>query len=66
MQRRLYTSFLPIALLVAAVAWAQDTDGLDSQEGVFFETLEVNLINVEVFVTDKKGNPITGLTKDDF
>ncbi len=66
MQRRLYTSFLPIALLVAAVASAQDTEGLDSQEGVFFETLEVNLINVEVFVTDKKGNPITGLTKDDF
>ena len=35
-------------------------------EGIFFETVDVNLVNVQVWVTDKKGNPITGLGIDDF
>ena len=35
-------------------------------EDFFFETVDVNVVNVEVYVTDKKGNPITGLTKGDF
>lgn len=30
------------------------------------ETIDVRVINVDVVVTDKKGKPITGLTKDDF
>ena len=30
------------------------------------ETIDVKVINVDVVVTDKKGNTITGLTKDDF
>jgi len=32
----------------------------------FFESIEVNVVNVDVYVTDKKGNRITGLTKNDF
>jgi VWFA-related protein len=32
----------------------------------FFETIDVNVVNVEVVVTDKKGNRIKGLTQDDF
>ena len=32
----------------------------------FFESIEVNVVNVDVFVTDKKGNRIRGLKKDDF
>ncbi len=35
-------------------------------EGAFFDTLDVNVVNIDVFVTDKKGNPVTGLTADDF
>ena len=35
-------------------------------EGVFVESVDVNIVNVDVYVTDKKGNRITGLTKDDF
>lgn len=35
-------------------------------EGIFFETVDVNLVNLEVFVTDKQGNPVEGLTQDDF
>ena len=30
------------------------------------ETIEVRVANVDVVVTDRKGNPIAGLTKDDF
>jgi VWFA-related protein len=30
------------------------------------ETIDVSLVNVDVFVTDGKGRRITGLTKDDF
>jgi VWFA-related protein len=30
------------------------------------ESIDVRVINVDVVVTDKKGNPVTGLTKDDF
>lgn len=32
----------------------------------FFETVDVNVVNVEVYVTDKQGNPVPGLSKDDF
>jgi len=30
------------------------------------ESIEVRVTNVDVVVTDNKGNPVTGLTKDDF
>ncbi|MCP4201437.1 MAG: VWA domain-containing protein [bacterium] len=32
----------------------------------FVETVEVNVVNVEVIVTDKKGTHVGGLTRDDF
>src|SRR5881397_1831383 len=32
----------------------------------FGETVEVNVVNVDVFVTDKNGNRVTGLKKGDF
>ena len=33
---------------------------------LFTESLAVRVVNVEVFATDKKGNPIHGLTAEDF
>ncbi|HYH06690.1 MAG TPA: VWA domain-containing protein [Thermoanaerobaculia bacterium] len=30
------------------------------------ETIEVSIVNVDVVVTDRKGNPVRGLTQDDF
>jgi len=30
------------------------------------ESIDVRVINLDVVVTDKKGNPVSGLTKDDF
>jgi VWFA-related protein len=32
----------------------------------FIDTVNVSVVNVDVYVTDKKGNRINGLTKDDF
>ncbi|HEY2293526.1 MAG TPA: VWA domain-containing protein [Thermoanaerobaculia bacterium] len=32
----------------------------------FVETVNVGVVNVDVYVTDKKGNPVTGLSKNDF
>ncbi len=37
-----------------------------AEEGGFFESIDVNVVNVEVYVTDKRGNRVKGLTKDDF
>lgn len=33
---------------------------------LFVDVVEVNVVNVEVYVTDKKGNRITGLEREDF
>ena len=30
------------------------------------DVVNVSVVNVDAYVTDKKGNPVTGLTKDDF
>ncbi|MDH3403214.1 MAG: VWA domain-containing protein [Acidobacteriota bacterium] len=58
-------------LAIAGLAAAQEpgpaalAESAES-EGAFFETVDVNLVNVEVYVTDKQGRAITGLTRDDF
>lgn len=45
---------------------AQSTVDGDSLPAGIFDAIQVNLVNVEVFVTDKKGDPVTGLSRDDF
>jgi len=37
-----------------------------AQQGAFVESVNVDIINVEVFVTDKTGNPVKGLKREDF
>jgi VWFA-related protein len=46
-------------------ASAEDAPAVEA-EGEFFDSIDVNIVNIEVFVTDKKRNRITGLTRDDF
>jgi VWFA-related protein len=36
------------------------------QQGVVYETVNVRIVNVEVFVTDPQGRPVVGLDADDF
>lgn len=49
------------ALTGAAALYAQGTP-----EGTFGETVNVQLVNVEVWVTDSHGSSVSGLTLDDF
>lgn len=36
------------------------------EEPVFYEAVDVSVVNIEVFVTDKSGKPVSGLSRDDF
>ncbi len=55
-----------LVLIVAVPAAATQPEETDSEADRFEESLEVRIREVEVFVTDKKGNPIKGLDKGDF
>lgn len=57
-------SFLALSLLSGPVGVAQEEASGD--ETTFFDVVDVEVVNVEVFVTDKSGQPVTGLTVDDF
>ncbi|HEX9940374.1 MAG TPA: VWA domain-containing protein [Thermoanaerobaculia bacterium] len=35
-------------------------------EGQFIDTVNVSVVNVDVYVTDKQGRPVTGLKREDF
>ena len=61
MLKRTWRSSLALLTLVAV-------QGLLAQEApsAFFETLEVRVVNVEVYVTDRRGEPVEGLTAEDF
>ncbi|MBW3563583.1 MAG: VWA domain-containing protein [Acidobacteria bacterium] len=57
---------LTLALLLSAgAAQAQQTPPADDQTPLM-ETIDIRVINVDAVVTDRKGNPVTGLTRDDF
>lgn len=60
-------AFLRLALALAllpGLALAQAPP--EESEPTFFESIDVNVVNVEVYVTDKAGKRIQGLTRDDF
>lgn len=75
-QRLLVAGGLLLALGLTALAEAQGksqgkkpaaaTPTASSDSASFAEIVNVSVVNVDVFVTDKQGNPVTGLTKDDF
>jgi VWFA-related protein len=37
-----------------------------AQQSLFFDTVDVRVVNVEVIVTERDGPPVTGLTRQDF
>ncbi|MDH3254969.1 MAG: VWA domain-containing protein [Acidobacteriota bacterium] len=60
-------SLASVLLLVGAASLAGQADpALEADDELFFATVDVNVVNVDVFVTDKQGNPVTGLGADDF
>jgi VWFA-related protein len=56
--RRRFAVVLSFVVFLATTSWAQQQP--------FSETLEVNIVNIDVTVRDRAGNPVTGLTRDDF
>lgn len=67
-QRR---AFLPVLLLSLAIGLALATGPAAAQPeappaDLFLEQVDVEVVNVDVTVTDRSGRPITGLTADDF
>lgn len=59
-----------VAVLLPPVALAQasgDVAGSPEDEAApFFESLDIQVVNVDVFVTDRDGKPVQGLTAEDF
>ncbi len=60
------TSLLVALLLLGSMSWAQDEEASPDPDQLFLDTVHVQLVNFDVFVTDKKGNPITDLQPADF
>ncbi len=58
---------VPFFVTAAATAEDRQSENLAvGDDGIIIDTIDVNVVNVEVYVTDKKGNRISGLTQDDF
>jgi VWFA-related protein len=58
---------LVAALFLATQAAAQTAPAPAADpDQTFYESIDVNVANVEVYVTDKQGKRVQGLTKDDF
>ena len=56
---------LPGALPAPALAQPEPRQP-EPPAGVFAESLDVEIVNLDVIVTDARGNPIDGLTREDF
>jgi VWFA-related protein len=54
------------ATLLTVLAWPAAAQDSRTAPGVFGEVIEVRVVNLELVVTDKKGNRITGLKHEDF
>ena len=58
---------LALAAITAIPAMAQQQQPAPSEPGsIFGEQIDVRVVNVEVVVTDRQGNRVTGLTPADF
>ena len=81
MKRRVSTLALSALLAAWVWAWpfgaavgAQDaaagappaSEEASGTDQIFFERVDVNVVNIDVYVTDKKGQRVSGLTIDDF
>jgi len=53
---------LGLLLVSAAPLFAQEP----APEESFAESIEVSVVNLDVFVSDRKGQPVTGLKREDF
>ena len=68
MQRCLLILNLALLTFLSLPAAAQEPaePSAEAPAEDFFDVVEVEIVNIDVFVTDKKGQPVAGLTRDDF
>jgi VWFA-related protein len=57
----LFTPGLP-----AAAQEEPPAEEASESQDLYFDIVNVKVVNVDVYVTDKKGDPVTGLTQEDF
>lgn len=55
-----------LLVIAAALVTAAASNAQDPNIGLFFDTVDINVINVEVVVTDADGQPVRGLTREEF
>jgi VWFA-related protein len=60
------TSIVLVAALTVGPLAAQQKNPPAAETPKLTESIDVRVIGIDVVVTDKKGNAVTGLTKDDF
>jgi VWFA-related protein len=70
MKSAAYSTLLMLLFSVSVSAQAPKPDPVDEDasglEEPFIDTVNVTVVNVDVFVTTKKGERVRGLTRDDF
>ncbi len=66
MHRRRPLVWLGALALASASQTAAQVAVEDGARGGFFETIDVNVVNVDVYVTDRHGKPVRELTMADF
>ncbi len=66
--QRFLNAALIASMLVPIQAMAQSAPAQegDAPASDFFDVVEVEIVNIDVYVTDKQGRPVTGLSRDDF
>lgn len=62
--RRRQEPFRWASLLIALVLSTSPVAGQNAD--LFFDAVDVSVVNIEVLVSDKAGNPVTGLGREDF
>lgn len=55
-----------VAILVSSLAAQAQRQQPPAEQPKLIENIDVRVVNIDVVVTDKKGVPVQGLTKDDF
>ncbi|HVR28569.1 MAG TPA: VWA domain-containing protein, partial [Thermoanaerobaculia bacterium] len=61
-----YGSSIPLFAALSGLLLAAPVTTQESRAPGLSETIEVDLVNVDVYATDKKGNPVTDLGEGDF
>ncbi|MDH3255177.1 MAG: VWA domain-containing protein, partial [Acidobacteriota bacterium] len=61
-----WQAHLAPALLAAVILGGWPVGAQDEPPPVFVERVDVDVVNIEVFVFDKQGNRLTGLSQEDF